>query len=303
MMTDSPLEKVFGEKDFVVTAECGPPKAADPEAVLAKAEYLGAPVDAVNVTDNQTAVVRLSSLAACVLLLNRGLNPVLQMTVRDRNRIALQSDLIGAYALGLRNVLCLSGDHVSFGNQPGALGVHDLDSTQLIRLVRRMRDEGVILGEEKIDPAPRFFIGAAANPFARPVNLRPARLAKKVAAGADFIQTQCVYNLDVFATWLERARDLGLLTKTAVLAGVTPLKSAGMAKYMRDKVPGMDVPIDVVKRLAGVPKDKQADEGLALCVETIERLRQMDGVRGIHLMAIEWEDRVPEILKRAGLAG
>ncbi len=303
MMTDSPLEKVFGEKDFVVTAECGPPKAADPEAVLAKAEYLAAPVDAVNVTDNQTAVVRLSSLAACVLLLGRGLNPVLQMTVRDRNRIALQSDLIGAWALGLRNVLCLSGDHVSFGNQPGAMGVHDLDSTQLIRLVRRMRDEGVILGEEKIDPAPRFFIGAAANPFARPVNLRPVRLAKKVAAGADFIQTQCVYNLDVFASWLERARDMGLLEKTAVLAGVTPLKSAGMAKYMRDKVPGMDVPDEVVKRLAGVAKDKQAEEGVALCVETIERLRQMDGVRGIHLMAIEWEHRVPEILERAGLAG
>jgi methylenetetrahydrofolate reductase (NADPH) len=303
MITDSPLEKVLREKDFVITAECGPPKGADAKAVLTKADHLQGLVDAVNVTDNQTAVVRLSSLAACVLLKDRGFDPILQMTVRDRNRIALQSDLIGAYALGIKNVLCLSGDHVSFGNQPGAMGVHDLDSVQLVRVLRRMRDEEVILGDEKIDPAPRFFIGAAANPFARPVNLRPARLAKKVAAGADFIQTQCIYNLDAFEAWLEKVRDLGLCDKAAVLAGVTPLKSAGMARYMRDKVPGMDVPDQVVDRLAGVAKDKQAAEGIAICVETIDRLRKMDGVRGIHLMAIEWEHRVPDILKQAGLAG
>ncbi len=303
MITDSPLEKVFEEKDFVITAECGPPKGADAGAVFAKAAHLKGLVDAVNVTDNQTAVVRLSSLAACLLLKDEGHNPILQMTVRDRNRIALQSDLIGAYALGIKNVLCLSGDHVSFGNQPGARGVHDLDSIQLVRLLRRMRDEEVILGDEKIDPAPRFFIGAAANPFARPVNLRPARLAKKVAAGAQFIQTQCIYNLQVFEAWLDKVRDLGLCDKTAILAGVTPLKSAGMAKYMRDKVPGMDVPDEIVDRLAGVPKDKQAEEGIAVCVETIARLREMDGVRGIHLMAIEWEHKVPEILQRAGLAG
>ncbi|MBU0516050.1 MAG: methylenetetrahydrofolate reductase [Proteobacteria bacterium] len=303
MMTDSPLEKALAGKRFVVTAECGPPKGADAGAVLKKAAHLKGLVDGVNVTDNQTAVVRLSSWAACVLLKNEGHDPILQMTVRDRNRIALQSDLIGAFALGIQNVLCLSGDHVSFGNQPGARGVHDLDSVQLVRVLRRMRDEEVILGDEKIDPAPRFFIGAAANPFARPVNLRPARLAKKVAAGADFIQTQCIYNLEVFEAWLDKVRDMGLCDKAAVLAGVTPLKSAGMAKYMRDKVPGMDVPDEIVRRLEGVAPDRQADEGIALCVETIERLRELDGVRGVHLMAIEWEHKAPEILKRAGLAG
>lgn len=301
MKVRSRLEQVLKGKGFAVTAECGPPKGADPEAVLRKAGYLKNRVDAVNVTDNQTAIVRMSSLAACSLLNGEGLEPVLQMVVRDRNRIALQSDLLGASALGIRNVLCLSGDHQGFGNQPQALGVFDLDSLQFLQVARTMRDEGKILGGEALTRAPELFLGAAANPFADPLPFRVVRLAKKIAAGADFIQTQCVYNLERFEAWLALARDRGLTDKTFILAGVTPLKSSGMATYMRDKVAGMDIPDAVIRRMEGVPKKEQRAEGLRICVETIQRLRETPGVHGVHVMAIEWEESVGEIVERAGL--
>lgn len=301
MKNTSRLKEVLDAGKFAVTAECGPPKGADPSVIFAKGEMLKEHVDAVNVTDNQTAIVRMSSLAACTLLKQAGLDPVLQMVVRDRNRIALQSDILGASALGIRNVLCLSGDHQCFGNQPQAAGVFDLDSLQFVQAVKDMRDSGVIVGGESLDTAPDLFIGAAANPFGDPVGFRAIRLGKKVRAGADFIQTQCIYNLDRFETWLGMARDRGLTEQTHILGGVTPLKSAGMARYMKNKVSGMDIPDPVIKRMEGVPKERQREEGIRICVETIERLKEMDGVRGVHIMAIEWEDAVAGIVEQAGL--
>lgn len=297
----SNLKKVLEKGTFAVTAECGPPKGADPESVLKKAEFLKDNVDAVNVTDNQTAIVRMSSLAACSLLKTEGFDPILQMVVRDRNRIALQSDILGASALGIRNVLCLSGDHQNFGNQPQAMGVFDLDSIQFVQTVKAMRDEGTILGGDSLAKPPELFIGAAANPFADPLEFRVVRLAKKIMAGADFIQTQCIYNLERFDAWLNMAADRGLTEKVFILGGVTPLKSSVMAKYMKNKVSGMDVPGDVIERMEGVLKDKQREEGIRICVETIERLKEMPGVKGVHIMAIEWEEVVGEIVERAGL--
>jgi methylenetetrahydrofolate reductase (NADPH) len=230
-----------------------------------------------------------------------GLNPVLQMVTRDRNRLAMQADIIGAYSHGIDTMLCLSGDHPHFGDHPMAAGVHDIDSIQFIRMVKNMRDEGKFQGGADIENPPRMFIGAAANPFADPFELRVARLAKKVAAGVDFIQTQCIYNLEKFENWMEGVRARGLHEKCYILAGITPMKSAAMARYMKNKVPGMDVPDEVVNRMAGVPKDKQAEEGINICVESIQRLKEVKGVAGFHIMAIEWEKKVPEIVERAGL--
>ncbi|MBW1903089.1 MAG: methylenetetrahydrofolate reductase [Deltaproteobacteria bacterium] len=297
----SRLKRVLEKGDFAVTSECGPPKGADPQVIARKAELLRGKVDSVNVTDNQTAIVRMSSLAACSLVKAEGLDPVLQMVVRDRNRIALQSDILGASAIGIRNVLCLSGDHQSFGNQPEAVGVYDLDSIQFLQAVKNMRDEGIIVGGESLSKPPELFIGAAANPFGDPLDFRVVRLAKKINAGADFIQTQCIYNLDRFETWLNRARDRGLTEKAYILGGVTPLKSSGMAKYMKNKVSGMDVPDELINRMEGVPKDKQREEGISICVETIQRLKELPGIKGVHIMAIEWEDAVGDIVERAGL--
>ena len=297
----SQLKRVLDKGEFAVTAECGPPKGADPDAVMKKAELLKGKVDAVNVTDNQTAIVRMSSLAACALLKRAGLDPVLQMVVRDRNRIALQSDILGASAIGIRNLLCLSGDHQSFGNQPQAVGVFDLDSIQFVQVVKTMRDEGTIIGGEPLTKSPDIFIGAVANPFADPLSFRVVRLAKKIKAGVDFIQTQCIYNLKRFEEWIDMARDRGLTEKVHILGGVTPLKSAGMAKYMKNRVAGMDVPDDVIERMEGVPKDRQQQEGIQICVETIQRLKEIPGVSGIHVMAIEWEKVVEEIVERADL--
>ncbi len=297
----SQLKRVLEKGEFAVTSECGPPNGADPQAILKKAELLRGKVDAVNVTDNQTAIVRMSSLAASSLLKAAGLDPVLQMVVRDRNRIALQSDILGASAIGIRNVLCLSGDHQSFGNQPEAVGVFDLDSIQFLQAVKNMRDDRIIIGGEPLSKSPELFIGAAANPFGDPLDFRVVRLAKKITAGADFIQTQCIYNLDRFETWLRMARERGLTEKAYILGGVTPFKSSGMAIYMKNKVSGMDVPDELIKRMEGVPKNKQKEEGIRICVETIQRLKEMPGIQGVHVMAIEWEDAVGEIIERAGL--
>ncbi len=301
MKTESALEKVLSSGQLAVTSECGPPRGAVPEKIKEKAELLKDAVDAVNVTDNQTAVVRMSSLAACIILSQMGLHPILQMVTRDRNRLAMQSDILGAYAHGINTMLCLSGDHPCFGDHPMAANVYDIDSIQFVQMVRKMRDEGKFQGGDDIQNPPKMFIGAAANPFADPFELRVARLAKKAKAGVDFIQTQCIYNIDKFKQWMKGVRDRGLHEQVGILAGVTPMKSAGMAKYMKNKVPGMDVPDEVVKRLAGVPKEKQAEEGIQMCVETIEELKEVEGVRGFHIMAIEWEQKVPEIVERAGL--
>lgn len=299
--TPSKLEKILKAGHLAVTSECGPPRGSDGEAIAKKAEMIKDYVDAINITDNQTSVTRLCSLAACIRLKLMGLEPVLQMVVRDRNRIALQSDILGAASFDINNILCLSGDHQQFGDNPQGQNVFDIDSIQLIQTVRRMRDEGKFLGGDDIERPPRMFVGAAANPFADPFEIRVPRLAKKVAAGAEFIQTQCIYNLDKFELWMKQACDRGLHEKVQILAGVTPFKSAGMAKYMKNRVPGMDVPDEVVKRMSGVPKEKQAEEGLNICVETIQRLKEVDGVKGFHVMAIEWEEKVPQIVEQAGL--
>lgn len=301
MKTDSILEKILAAGHLGVTSECGPPRGCLPEKVKEKAEMLRGVVDAVNVTDNQTAMVRMSSFGACVFIKQMGLNPLLQMVTRDRNRLAMQSEIISAYSHGVDTMLCLSGDHPHFGDHPMAANVYDLDSVQLIHAVKTMRDEGLFQGGEKIQNPPKMFIGAAANPFADPFELRVARLAKKVNAGADFIQTQCIYNLDKFEKWMEGVRDRGLHEKVYIMAGITPMKSVGMARYMKNKVPGMDVPDEVVERMAKTPKEKQAEEGIKICVEAIERLKEVEGVSGFHIMAIEWEHKVPEIVERAGL--
>jgi methylenetetrahydrofolate reductase (NADPH) len=246
-------------------------------------------------------MVRMSSFAASLLLKQVQMQPVMQMVTRDRNRLAMQSDIIGAYAHGINTMLCLSGDHPHFGDHPMAAGVFDLDSVQLIQTVRRMRDEGKFQGGADIKNPPRMFIGAAANPFADPFELRVARLAKKVNAGVDFIQTQCIYNMDKFEQWMKGVRARDLHKQVYIMAGVTPMKSVGAARYMKNKVPGMDVPDHLVERMAGTPKEKQAQEGIDICVETIQRLLTIEGVAGIHIMAIEWESAVEEIVKRSGL--
>jgi methylenetetrahydrofolate reductase (NADPH) len=266
-----------------------------------KAAFLRDKVDSINVTDNQTSVVRMSSLAVCKLLVDMGLEPNLQMVCRDRNRIAMQSDLLGAYALGIRNVLCLSGDHNKFGDHPQSKNVFDLDSMQLLAMVKKLRDEGRMLSGQECDGVPKFFIGAAANPFGDPFEFRVTRLAKKIDSGVDFVQTQCIYNMDKFRTYMKMAHEEGLTEKCYILAGITPLKSVGMARYMAKFVPGLEVPDYYIERLKGVEKNKQAEEGIKIAVEQIQEVREMPGVAGVHLMAIEWEERVPEIVEAAGL--
>jgi methylenetetrahydrofolate reductase (NADPH) len=299
MKAGSNLEKVLRAGHFAFTGELGPPRGTSAHEVREKASHLKGCVDAVNITDNQTSVVRMSSWAASLILIQEGLEPNYQMVCRDRNRLAMQSDILGAYAHGIRNMLCLSGDHQQFGDHPTAKGVFDLDSMQLIEMVKRMRDEGKFMSGEAIVDPPELFIGAAANPFAEPLRWRVHRLAKKVEAGANFIQTQCIYNLEKFREWVKQANDMGLTEKAYILAGVTPMKSVGMARYMQSKVPGMDVPESIIKRLQGAEKGKVAAEGIKIACEQIEEFKEMKGIAGVHLMAIEWEHRVPEIAESA----
>lgn len=301
MGIQSTLQQILSRGEFAVTAECGPPRGANTEVIHKKGGLLRGYVDAVNVTDNQTAIVRMSSIAACVHLLQMGLEPVMQIVTRDRNRIALQSDIMGAYSLGISNILCLSGDHQTFGSQPDALNVFDVDSIHLLRMIRNMRDEGVDMSGFALDHPPRMFVGAAANPFADPFEYRVIRLAKKTEAGADFIQTQCVYNLPRFKEWMKLAQEEGLTDKVHILAGVTPLKSTRMAKYMATSVAGVDIPESIITRLESVPKEKTAEEGIKICLETIAELRQIKGIHGIHIMAIGSEEKVGEIVEAAGL--
>lgn len=301
MKSGSNLEKVLKSGTFAITGELGPPRGAEVKAVKEKAQHLKGMVDAVNITDNQTAVVRMSSWGASTLLMQEGLEPNYQMVCRDRNRIAMQSDILGSSALGIRNILCLSGDHQIFGDHPKSKKVFDIDSIQLISMVKKMRDERKFMNDQELTEPPKMFIGAAANPFGEPYEFRVHRLAKKIEAGADFIQTQCIYNMERFREWVAQAHDMGLTEKTYILAGVTPMKALGMARYMQKNVPGMDVPDWVIERLKGVEKKKQASEGIAICCEQIEEFKEMKGIAGVHLMAIEWEQRVPEIVEKAKL--
>ncbi len=301
LKSGSNLEKVLKAGHFAFTGECGPPKGANVEHLKEKAAHLKGVVDSVNLTDNQTAVVRMSSWAAATILLQEGIEPNFQLVCRDRNRLAIQSDILGVYAMGVRNMLCLSGDHQSFGNHPEAKNVYDIDSMQLIALAKKMRDEGKFMNEEEIDGPPKLFIGAASNPFADPFEFRVHRLGMKIEAGADFIQTQCIYNMEKFREFMKMAVDMGLHERCYILAGVTPMKSIGMAQYMAKSVPGMDVPESLIKRLRGAGKGKVGEEGIKFALEQIEEFKEMEGVAGIHLMAIEWEHKVPEIAERAGV--
>jgi len=301
MTAGSNLEKILKSGKKAVTCECGPPRGADVEHFRHKASYLKGCGDAVNVTDNQTAVVRFCSLAASKILMEMGLEPVMQMVTRDMNRIGLQSNVLGAAALGIKNLLCLTGDHQSFGDHPQAKNVHDLDSIMLLHTVKTMRDEGKMVSGTEVQGRPQMFIGAAANPFADPQDFRVVRMGKKIAAGAQFIQTQCIYNMERFRHFMQMANDMGLTEKCYILAGITPLKSVGMANYMKKFVPGLDVPDSYITRLRGAPKDKQGAEGIKIAVEQIQECLEMKGIAGIHLMAIEWEEKVPDIMEAAKL--
>jgi methylenetetrahydrofolate reductase (NADPH) len=292
------LQEKVESKQFIVCGEIGPPQSSDGNVVRDKSKYFKGYVDAVNVTDNQTAIVRLSSIASAKILLDEGVEPIMQMTCRDRNRLAIQSDLLGAAALGIRNVLCLTGDYQTFGDQPEAKGVFDLDSIQLIGAVAAMNNGFLLSGAEMKKP-PEFLIGAAANPFAEPFEMRLIRLHKKIAAGARFIQTQPVFDLGIFTRWMERVVDMGLHEKAAILAGVMPVRSAKALLYMKENVPGMRINAEYIDRMNHA-QDPQ-EEGVAVAVELIRALRGMRGVRGIHLMPALWESITPTIVKEAGL--
>ncbi len=298
-MTMSNLQKALNSGAFVVTGELGPPKSAEREKIEHHGHLLGGVVDAVNLTDNQTAIVRTSSIACGKILVDMGLDPVIQITCRDRNRIAIQSDVLGAAALGIKNILCLQGDHANFGNEPAAKNVNDLDSINLIRALKNMRDEQSFIGGEKLAAPIDIFIGAVENPFADPFEYRAYRLAKKVEAGADFIQTQAIFDMERFERWMEKVRELGIHKKVPILAGVIPIKSLGAARYMKNNVSGMSVPDEIIERIKAAENKKE--EGVKLCVEMIEHLKTVEGVAGIHLMAVAWEEIVPEIVERAGL--
>jgi len=320
-LVGSHLEKMLRAGHFVVTGELGPPQSAEPAVIHEKAALLKGYVDAVNITDNQTAIVRMSSIGAGTLVLQDGLEPVIQMTCRDRNRLAIQADLLGAYALGMRNLLCLTGDHQIFGNHPTAKNVYDMDSLQMVQMVTDMRDKAVFQsGDEFKGQTAKFLIGAAAAPFADPVPFRPLRLAKKVKAGANFIQTQLIYDVEAFAAYMEKVRELGVHEKAYILAGVGPIKSPGMAKYMKNNVPGILVPDEVIDRMTEAgkewadkkpadlsPEEKKArskawrEEGIQVCVDLIKEMQKIEGVAGVHVMAIEWEEALKPIVEGAGL--
>ncbi|MDT7617196.1 MAG: methylenetetrahydrofolate reductase [Pseudonocardiales bacterium] len=286
---------------FAVTAEIGPPRGADRDAIARAAGHLRGWVDAVNVTDNPSAHVQVGSLAGCVLAAEAGIEPVMQLTCRDRNRIALQSDLLSAAVLGIPNVLLLTGDHPVHGDHPEAKPVFDLDGVQLVRTARTMRDEGRLLSGRIVDPPPRFLVGAVENPFAPPTRFRAARLGKKVAAGAEFCQTQFVFDVAAFAAWMRQVVDLGLTQRCAVIAGVGPVRSLRAHEFLRTRVPGVVVPESVGRRLRGVPAHRVADEGVLMCAETIAALREIPHLAGVHVMAFGYERGVPEILETAGL--
>ncbi len=298
MSEKSNLQQVFEAGSFAVTAEIGPPMSANPSPVTRTAKELLGVVDAANITDNQTSIVRMSSIAAGRLALNEGVEPVVQMTCRDRNRIAIQSDLLGAYALGMKNLLCLSGDHQTFGNHPQSKNVFDIDSIQLIKVVSDMKENGTLMNGRKSKFMPKFFIGTTINPFADPEELQLIRLRKKINAGAQFVQTQSVYDLDRFERWMEKVRALGLHKQAYIQAGVLVNKSLKSIEMTR-QVPGMDIPEQLVERMRST-SDPRA-EGTSIALEIIERVKKIEGISGVHIMAVGWEDIVPTIVKHAGL--
>ena len=299
--SDSRLERVLRAGLFAVTAELNPPDSADPQAVYDAALHLAEVADAINATDASGANCHMSSLGLCAVMRQAGYEVIYQMSCRDRNRIALQGDLLGATALGVKNVLCLTGDDVTAGDQPEAKRVFDFDSIHLLRTLKIMRDEGKFLSGRKLTVPPRVFLGAAENPFAPPLEFRPLRLGKKVQAGADFIQTQYIFDVEIFRAFMQRVVDLGLHEQVYLLAGVGPLRSWKAAEFMRTRVPGVVIPDAVVERLKKTPKERAQEEGMEICVEIISQVREMQGVAGVHVMAYRQEEMVAEIIRRAGL--
>lgn len=301
MKSGSRLERVLRSGRFAITAELNPPDSADPQAVYDAALVLAEVADAINATDASGAHVHMSSVAICALLTRAGYEPVLQVSCRDRNRIAIQGDLLGAAAMGVKNVLCLTGDDVSVGDQPEAKRVFDFDSIRLLRTAVIMRDQGMFLSGRKLDVKPKLFLGAAANPFVPPYDWRPKRLAKKIAAGADFIQTQYCFDVSRFGQFMRQVRDMGLHEQVYILVGVGPLRSEKTAEFMRTRVPGVVIPDEIVERLKKTPPEKKVEEGKRICVEIIQQVREIEGVAGVHVMAYRQEELVAEIIREAGL--
>jgi methylenetetrahydrofolate reductase (NADPH) len=293
------FERVLRAGLFAVTTELDPPDSADPEDVYRRARVFDGYVDAINATDGSGANCHMSSMAVCALLTRKGYAPVMQISCRDKNRIAIQGDILGGAAMGVCNLLCLTGDGVQAGDHPQALPVFDLDSLTLLETARTLRDEHHFLSGRKITCAPRVLLGAAENPFARPYEWRAERLAKKVAAGAQFIQTQYCYDVALLSAFMRQVEDLGLLDKIFILVGVGPLRSAKAAEWMRTHVPGVHIPDEVVKRLAGAADP--AAEGRQLCIDLLQEIRTIRGVHGVHVMAYRQEHTVAEIIERSGV--
>lgn len=301
MIAGSRLEQVLRSGNFAVTAEINTPDTADPDRIIQHASALAAVCDAVNIPDASGANVHISGLSVCALLIRQQIEPILQLACRDRNRIALQGDLLGAAALGVRNVLCLTGDGVQSGDQPEAKAVFDFDSIALLQTARILRDEGHFLNGRAVEAPPRLFVGAAENPFAPPLDFRPLRLQKKIEAGANFIQTQFCFDVPQLRRFMKTVRDLGLHERAFILVGVGPLRSARSAEWMRTHVPGVVIPDEIIRRLAAVPKPRQVEEGKSICLEIIRQVREIEGVRGIHVMAYHNEELATEIIAEAGL--
>jgi len=299
--SDSNLEKVLTSGKFVLTAELAPPKGPDKAAVEKKAGYFKGKVDALNISDNKSAIVQMSSIATAKIVMDAGIEPVVQMVCRDRNRIAMQSDLFGAAALGCRNLLCLTGDHQRFGNQKGAKNVFDIDSIQMVAMAKKMRDDKQIIGGESFGGDFPVFIGAVENSSADPMKVRVQRLKKKIAAGADFIQTQCIFDVELFSKWMEMVNEAGLTEKAFIIAGIMPLKLADEAEKMNADPLGFVVPEAIVSRLKGVAKDKEAEEGVKISIELISKIKGIKGVKGIHLMTGDCEELATDIIDGAGL--
>jgi methylenetetrahydrofolate reductase (NADPH) len=303
-VTDEPrseLHRLLLAGEFVVTAELQATDSADPGSVRELAELLRGKVDAVNCTDNSAAHTHLAAWAASHLLADAGVEPIMQLVCRDRNRLGLQADLLGAAALGVRNIVCMTGDDVSAGDHPEAKPIYDVDAIHLLRIARIMRDDGRYLSGRPLDRPPSFLVGAVENPFAPPLDFRPMRLGKKIEAGAEFVQTQICFNLDSMRLFMARAGDLGLLEHVWILAGVFVPRSARAVRYLRDHVPGVDVPEAVLSRMEGVPEERQWDEGVAIALEIVAAIREIPGVAGIHLMSIKNEEAIVRVVEEAGL--
>ncbi|MFT5074620.1 MAG: methylenetetrahydrofolate reductase (NADPH) [Patiriisocius sp.] len=300
---DSPgrFERILRAGHFAVTAEIAPPDSADPHEVYQRAALFDGYVDAINATDGSGANCHMSSVGMCALLTRRGYSMIMQISCRDRNRIAMQGDVLGASAMGVSNILCLTGDGVQSGDHPQAKPVFDMDCMTSLQMIAGMRDQGHFMSGRKISSPPQVFLGAAANPFAPPLDYRPLRLAKKVAAGAQFVQTQYCFDIDRLKAYMSEVRDMGLDKKVFILAGVGPLASAKSAEWIRNNVPGVHIPDEIIKRLAGAKDQRQ--EGVNICIDMVNQAKEIEGVSGAHIMAYRQEERIAEIVEKTKVLG